>query len=204
MKFTKSLYACGLVSSVSCLPAAHDSRSSPSVAKIGFNKLYGKSFSEATADRKFVDLSKTQATGDDHDEISLENNENTYYNVNISLGTPGQNMSIQLDTGSSDLWVIQSGGLHCPDTSFLQKRGKDDGDSSQSAEIASFISQFESYDGFFSTLFGPGPNSLGIPTGSVTSSMPAPTGVGSSGSNSSESGNAVSYTHLTLPTTERV
>lgn len=194
MKFVRSLYTCGLLSSVSCLPATPDSGSSPTVAKVGFNKLYGKSFSEATADRKYTDLSETTSTSNDDDEVSLQNTDNTYYNVNISLGTEGQNISIQLDTGSSDLWVIKPGGLHCPNTSPFQKRGNDDDEAPQSAEIASFISQLESFDGSFSTLFGPGPNPLGGPTGSITSSRPVPTDGGSSSNSSSEGGNSCNVT----------
>ncbi|CAR28712.1 hypothetical protein ZYGR_0U00700 [Zygosaccharomyces rouxii] len=178
MKFAKGLYVCGLVSSVSCLPAVHDSRSSQSVAKIGFNKVYGKSFSEATADRKYVNLFRNKNISDDNDEVALQNNANTYYSVNISLGTPGQNMTIQLDTGSSDLWVIKPGGLQCTDndTNLFKKRSENDNDNDA---ISSFISQLESYEGSFSTLFGPGPGSVGTPTGTISSSMPAPTGNGS-------------------------
>lgn len=42
---------------------------------------------------------------DDGVSVDLVNFERVLYLVNISIGTPPQTISLQLDTGSSDLWV---------------------------------------------------------------------------------------------------
>jgi yapsin 1 len=49
-------------------------------------------------------------------EMSLQatlENENTYYTMEIEIGTPGQKINVHLDTGSSDLWVIASNNPNC-------------------------------------------------------------------------------------------
>jgi len=45
--------------------------------------------------------------GKDADETSLsQDGAYTRYYVNVTIGEPGQNIQIQADTGSSDVWVI--------------------------------------------------------------------------------------------------
>jgi hypothetical protein len=36
-----------------------------------------------------------------------------YYMVNITVGTPAQNLSLSLDTGSSDIWVNVPNSTYC-------------------------------------------------------------------------------------------
>lgn len=36
-----------------------------------------------------------------------------YYMVNITVGTPAQNVSLSLDTGSSDIWVNVPNSTYC-------------------------------------------------------------------------------------------
>lgn len=36
-------------------------------------------------------------------------NEELLYLINVTIGTPGQPFSLQLDTGSSDVWIPQAG-----------------------------------------------------------------------------------------------
>lgn len=37
-----------------------------------------------------------------------------FYAVNVTIGTPGQAVTLILDTGSSDTWVLSSDKSHCP------------------------------------------------------------------------------------------
>ncbi|GAN08429.1 aspartyl proteinase [Mucor ambiguus] len=49
-------------------------------------------------------LKKLQKRSASH-SLQLYNNEGAEYLINISVGTPAQNFTVSLDTGSSDLWV---------------------------------------------------------------------------------------------------
>ncbi|PYI09206.1 yapsin [Aspergillus sclerotiicarbonarius CBS 121057] len=45
--------------------------------------------------------------------VSLQNIEDSYYSLNLTLGTPGQQVMLTLDTGSSDLWVNIPNSTYC-------------------------------------------------------------------------------------------
>ncbi|KAJ5302326.1 hypothetical protein PENANT_c008G07893 [Penicillium antarcticum] len=44
---------------------------------------------------------------------ALYNVQNMYYMVNITVGTPAQNLSLSLDTGSTDIWVNIPNSTYC-------------------------------------------------------------------------------------------
>jgi len=46
-------------------------------------------------------------------QTSLYNDNGSQYLINVNIGTPGQNFTVALDTGSADLWVP---GTSCPTT----------------------------------------------------------------------------------------
>uniref|UniRef100_A0A060T939 ARAD1D15730p n=1 Tax=Blastobotrys adeninivorans TaxID=409370 RepID=A0A060T939_BLAAD len=62
---------------------------------------------------------KPSASGDsqlrkrDAYELQLANTQGAEYFVNISVGSPAQELTLQIDTGSSDLWVMSSGNPEC-------------------------------------------------------------------------------------------
>jgi predicted aspartyl protease len=48
------------------------------------------------------------------DSVTLQNDEDLGgYFVTVSIGTPGQNLTLQVDTGSSDIWVPSSSAMVC-------------------------------------------------------------------------------------------
>ncbi|CAN6604083.1 aspartic proteinase 3 [Trichomonascus vanleenenianus] len=49
---------------------------------------------------------------DDTLQVTLDN-QFTYYSIDIDVGTPSQNLSCLIDTGSSDLWVLASNNPYC-------------------------------------------------------------------------------------------
>ncbi|VDM54859.1 unnamed protein product [Angiostrongylus costaricensis] len=75
-----------------------ETRSSGSlISRLMKEKRYQKYLEERNLHRSQVLVKGSQPVEDVFD---------TYYLVNITVGTPGQNFSLLLDTGSSSLWVI--------------------------------------------------------------------------------------------------
>ncbi|GMM35607.1 hypothetical protein DASC09_029320 [Saccharomycopsis crataegensis] len=56
------------------------------------------------------------------DAVTIQNNQTVVYYANISLGTPPQNFSVQMDTGSSDLWIFAKSNPYCNFGSSSSKR----------------------------------------------------------------------------------
>lgn len=59
--------------------------------------------------------SNLQARDSKASSIDLKN-DLTYYSANISIGDPAQKLMVQIDTGSSDLWVMAADNPYCATT----------------------------------------------------------------------------------------
>ncbi|CDK29971.1 unnamed protein product [Kuraishia capsulata CBS 1993] len=78
------------------------------VVKHNFDILRGSSFEKA---QKYQTPQFVKRDDDEYEFFI--NNMETYYQMNISVGTPGQDMAVLLDTGSSDLWLYDSAAKYC-------------------------------------------------------------------------------------------
>jgi hypothetical protein len=65
--------------------------------------------SRATADTVSVDLTNAPSQG--------------LYFANVSVGTPAQAFALQIDTGSSDVWVPSSSATFCTSTTSVRGTG---------------------------------------------------------------------------------
>lgn len=79
---------------------------SPKLLKFSFNKHQGKSFT----------YSKELAKRDKDVLFDLKNEQN-FYSIRLNVGTPGQEVTVLLDTGSSDLWLRGSNSSYCNNSS---------------------------------------------------------------------------------------
>ncbi|CCF56867.1 hypothetical protein KAFR_0B05710 [Kazachstania africana CBS 2517] len=72
--------------------------------KLGFDKYVGESFDKSSKDS----LQKRA-------EYAIFNltNQASFYSVELAIGTPSQNVTVLVDTGSSDLWVTGSDNPLC-------------------------------------------------------------------------------------------
>lgn len=64
--------------------------------------------------------------------VTLNNEQRSLYVANISLGTPGQQISTQIDTGSSDLWVNSASAPLCESSHRCSVSGTYDANKSSS------------------------------------------------------------------------
>lgn len=77
---------------------------------LSFDKLRGNSYEDAGKGNKpSANLLKR-----DNGEVEIEIiNQRNFYSVELDIGTPSQNVTVLLDTGSSDLWVSSPDNPYC-------------------------------------------------------------------------------------------
>jgi len=67
-------------------------------------------------EKKPQDLSRFRKRASTYEEIISNEQMRGGYFATCRLGTPAQNLTLQLDTGSSDIWVPDSGAKACSNT----------------------------------------------------------------------------------------
>ncbi|GMM35610.1 hypothetical protein DASC09_029350 [Saccharomycopsis crataegensis] len=83
---------------------------------------------EALAKRSRHVLDKRSGNSSEDVVMTLQNNRSIAYFANISLGTPPQNFTVQVDTGSSDFWVFAKSNPYCNFGTSSSKRNLEERD----------------------------------------------------------------------------
>lgn len=114
--------------------------------KLGFDKYTGETYEAAKQNGQQQGMLRKRA---DYQGVTLENQQN-FYSVELMIGTPPQNVTVLVDTGSSDLWVVGNNNPYCK-RDFLWKRQDNDDDDDDSddddfggASIQSIVSAIRS------------------------------------------------------------
>lgn len=88
-------------------PVAHSKRG---YVGLDFTKTYGDNFDGSNLENKPELYLHKRNDGYESIEIT---NQLTFYSVSLEIGTPAQNITVLVDTGSSDLWVSNSDNPYC-------------------------------------------------------------------------------------------
>ncbi|CCC69320.1 hypothetical protein NCAS_0C03300 [Naumovozyma castellii] len=116
MVFAKQLLSTSLLLSSSLWDFAQalDNELPNKFVNLRFNKKYGDHYDTASTDSRKPKLELVKRDGSDYEEVELTNQQ-SFYSVEVDVGTPSQRVTVLLDTGSSDFWVMGSDNPYCSD-----------------------------------------------------------------------------------------
>ncbi|CAI4035051.1 hypothetical protein SMKI_12G1890 [Saccharomyces mikatae IFO 1815] len=149
-----------------------DDDSNSKFVKLPFHKLYGDSLDNVGRDKKPEAHLFKRADG--YEEIIITNQQ-SFYSVELDVGSPPQNVTVLVDTGSSDLWIMGSNNPYCSsDTRSNSRRRVIDkrDDSSSSGALVNDINPFGWLTGT-GGLIGPTATGSGGSSETATQSVPA-------------------------------
>ncbi|SMN20507.1 similar to Saccharomyces cerevisiae YDR144C MKC7 GPI-anchored aspartyl protease, member of the yapsin family of proteases involved in cell wall growth and maintenance [Maudiozyma saulgeensis] len=135
-----------------------------------FKKTYGDSYENSSRYR--TDIRRIYKRDSNGFENLTMVNQNSFYSLTLGIGSNSQNVTVLVDTGSSDLWIMGDNNPYCDNTTVQQNNkwynshNIDDSNKINCTEYGTFDStsskSFKSNATYFSILYGDKTRSSGI------------------------------------------
>jgi len=154
-------------------PIVEDDNTNAGYVHMTFDKTYGDSYESSSKHRTNIHRLYRRDGNNDYENLTLVN-QYSFYSLTLGIGSNSQNVTVLVDTGSSDLWIMGNNNPYCINTTdssnqnskWYKSHNIDDSDKINCTQYGTFDSSssksFKSNSTSFSILYGDTTRSSGI------------------------------------------